>query len=103
MLVLDRPASDPQLEAARRYLVEGGGHLRQHSRMAKLVAQDHVSDLDVLGSAEQGGGQSPRLERGIVGRAGSVEVVVEPQRVYSEFLAAQCAVENIGVAESHLR
>ncbi len=63
VLVLDRAAADSQLKAARRDLVERGGHLREHGRMAKLVAQHHVSDLDALGAAEQRGGQGPRLHR----------------------------------------
>ena len=102
VLVLDRAASDSQLKAACRDLVERGGHLREHGRMAKLVAQHHVSDLDAVGATEQGGGQGPRLQRGIVGSARPVEVVVEPQRVDSQLLTAQRAVQDVVVAEAHL-
>jgi hypothetical protein len=102
VLVLDGSAADPELKAPGRDLVEGRCHLREHGRMAKLVAQHHVSDLDAFGAAEQCGRQGPCLERGVVRGAGSVQVVVEPQRVDAEFLTAQCAVQDVGVAEAHL-
>jgi hypothetical protein len=70
VLVLDRAAADTELEPACRELVEGGRHLDQHHGMPKLVAQQHVSDLDTLGPAEQRGHQGPRLERGILGMPG---------------------------------
>ena len=70
--------------------------------MTELVAQHHVSDANALGAAEQCRGQGPGFHRGIVGRARTVEVVVEPQRVDAELLAAQRAMQDLVVGEAHL-
>lgn len=105
MFILDGSAADAQLEAAGGHLVQGGGHLGQYGRMAKLVAQHHVSDPQPFGTAQQRSGERPCLQRVDVGgdAGGAVHVVVEPQRTDAELFAALRAVQDVGVAETHLR
>ena len=103
VLILDGSTAKPELQPARGDLVERGGHLGQHGRMPELIAQHHMSDLDALGAAEECGGQGPRLQRGILWRSRPVEVVVEPDRVDTQLLAAQGAMQYLLIGEAHLR
>ena len=103
VLVFNRAAADPELEPARRDLIEGARHLGQHRGMAKLIAQHHVSDTQALGAAEQRGRHRPGFQRGDLGRAGAVHVVVKPHRSDAQLLAAHRAVQNIFIRERHLR
>jgi hypothetical protein len=103
VLVFDGAASDAELQPTSRNLVKRGGHLGQHGGMAKLIAQHHMSDLDALGVAEQRGSQCPGLQRRVIGHPGSVQVVVEPERVDPEIVASPRAMQEFGIGEAHLR
>ena len=70
--------------------------------MPKLVAQHHVSNVKALRASQQRRSQGPRLHRGLVGHAGPVQVVVEPQRPDSQLLATQCAMQHVLIRERHM-
>ena len=103
MFILDGTAADAECQPARRDLVQRRRHLGQDRGMTELVAQHHMSDPDTFGTAEQRGGQRPRLHRRVVRHSRRVEVVVEPDRVDAELLAAQRAMQHLLVGETHLR
>src|ERR1700733_5503137 len=94
MLHPNRAAPDADLDAAPGQHIQGGDHLGQQSRMAKVVVQHEVSDPESLGAGQDEGSGGPGLEGVSIRLARTVEMVEEPERVQSAGLGGESPLEE---------